>query len=258
MFNFRMNAGDRSLLNDISNTMRNHRDEEQEQQEYEQARAAKKAQQAQNGAGDHSATPAGLSEFEDAQRRAAERRAAIQAMLDEASRVEAQLAAEVTNARSAAEQANLEKKMAAVASAVQGERQAAARVEELQRLVGQASASHTEAEAAQRAANDALASISAVVVQCEARLREVKALEGDAIQAAAASKQRLDRAADISKTAKADADRAMVELNTIRQDREQAQSCAREAQEALVRLSPSSTVMAELQELEKRSALRDR
>ncbi len=194
-----------------------------------------------------------LPEFDEAQRRAAAHRQALQAMLDEAHRVEEQLAAEATEARMAASRLNLEKKQEAAVRAVELEKQAITQAAELGQQSDRAAEEQERAAVALQSVRTVTAAALARVAECEERLREARQVAAEASGKERESEEQATNATQVAEKARRDAQQAHLYAAKCREMREASEMEAFEAQRIASGLTPSNSASERLRALDQRS-----
>lgn len=194
-----------------------------------------------------------LPEFDEAQRRAAAHRQALQAMLDEAHRVEQQIAAEANEARAAAIGLNLEKKQEAAARAVELEKQAITRAAELGQQSDRAAEDQERATSALQSVRAVTAEALNRVAECEERLREARQVAAEASGKEREREEQATNSAQAAEKARRDAQEAHLYAAKCREMREASEMEAFEAQRIASGLTPSNTASERLRALEQRA-----
>ncbi|BDE06819.1 hypothetical protein WPS_20950 [Vulcanimicrobium alpinum] len=189
-------------------------------------------------------------EFAEAQRRAAEHRAAIQAMLDNARAVEERLAAEAAEARSAREKLGVDAKLAVVSSLLDEEKKAAVAAREIAQRTGRLAAEHAKATEDSVVLHAAMDAANALVEDLKRKLDDARRAFTESEARLAEGEQRLDRAAEALNATKAEAAEAARRFTECRAAREAAEADARAAQERAKSIGPSSSALEVLKSLE--------
>jgi hypothetical protein len=199
------------------------------------------------------ATPIeGLEEFDDAQRRAATHRQAIEALLDEARKVEKKIAAEAAEARATREQLRLEEKIATAARAAERELQAIALANETSQRAERVAAENAQAaEALSAAGNEALSAATAVT-EYEISLQLAQKIAAESEQLVREIEERAQRVAVLARDSQRQAEEAERKVAECRAAREAGESDARNAQAVADSLSPSAEALEGLRSLESR------
>ena len=191
-----------------------------------------------------------LPEFDDAQRRATAQRQAIEAMLEQARRIEHTIAAEAADALMAARQLSLNEKNEAAARAAEAEQQASARAIESAAESVRIAEEHDRAMTALGVACSEMADASGRVTEFETRLRE-------ALQALDEAKAKVREGEELAAGIAARAEKAKLEAqeahrfaSECREARETAEDGVREAEQLARELAPSSHASEALRALE--------
>jgi hypothetical protein len=194
----------------------------------------------------------GLEEFGAAQHRASTHRQAIQALLDEARKVEEKIGAEAAEARATREGLRLQEKIAIAASAAELELQAIVRAADASARAEHVAAENAQASEAPRAARNEALSAAAAVAECEIRLQQAQKIAAESTRLIREIEERAQRVAVLAREAQSEAEDAERKVIECRAAHEVAETEARNARAVADSLAPSAEALEGLRSLESR------